>query len=341
MKSGKCLFVSILVIISIFICFSPAGAKKLVSEARSVIEGIQKKSKGLSGKLSEFHTEFSARAAKMVELEAVIEELKEKGYLGEKYSDTPEKYERVYAEYARYMSEIKDVFAKYAPLIQDAVSSFNKSIYRGRDRVSELRSDDMSGVGTELGQIKDNFQDIKQERSDLENKCPRGSGQKLSRTCQREWSNYQRKLTRINQRLARLKYMKKMAEIKNSITGKLAKILERYVDKEANTVDMLLNYAFSFEQYAGFIGSKDLGGMLKTIRELSKLEEKVKDFEQFHIGLEAHVGDMGTLVGKRLDHFMQETGMADVNMESRGDALQEYDGQEAQITNMIKELEQG
>ncbi len=53
--------------------FTPVNAKKLVSEARSVIQGIQTRSNVLSDELTEFHKEFSARASKMVKLESMME----------------------------------------------------------------------------------------------------------------------------------------------------------------------------------------------------------------------------------------------------------------------------
>ncbi|MCP4109869.1 MAG: hypothetical protein GY749_30845 [Desulfobacteraceae bacterium] len=335
-KNIFCILCSVL--ISIILCSPCTAGKKLVSEARSVIQGIQERSNVLSDELTEFHQEFSARASKMVKLEAITEELLEKGYLGKKYADTPEKYERIYAEYARYMSEIKDIFVQHAPKIQGAVSAFNRSIYQGKDRIGELRSDDMAIVGAELGRIKHNFQGLQQQRIELENNCPKDS-KKMSRTCKQQWMNYQRRLRRMKQSLARLQYMKKISEIKDSISGKLSEILGKYIYKEADTVEMLMNYAFNFEQYSEIIGSKDLGGMLKTIRELGKLEEKIKDFEQFQKGLDIHVADMGNLVDKRLDHFMKKSGMADMEVESRSDVLRGFEDQEEEISNMIRNLE--
>lgn len=219
------------------------------------------------------------------------------------------------------------------------MSTFNKSIYMGRDRVRELGSEDMSGVESELKEIKNSFQEIQNERFDLDKKCS-GENQK-SRNCRRERANYQRKLARLQSRVARLKYMKKITSIKNSVTEKLELILENYVDKEPYVVAMLKDYTFSFEQYSGFIGSKDLGGVMKTIRELGKLEEKVKDFKMFGQDLGKHVETMGEVANNRLESLMKMSGIEDPDVESRSDVLSSFDDQESRIANEIKQLEQG
>ena len=338
MNKRSIFFALVCVSIYLLICSAPATAIELVSEARSVIQGIQTKSSALSGELAEFHKEFSARAAKMVELEATVEDLKKKGYIGKSYNDTPEKYERVYAEYARYVSEIKDVFVKHFPRIQNSVSVFNKSIYYGKDRIAELRSDDLAIVNTELARSKQSFQKLQQNRVDLETMC--SEGKKHSRNCKRQWRDYQRQLRRLKQSLARLEYIKKISDLKDSIVNKISRIMEKYVYKEADTVDMLMDYAFNFEQYADFIGNKDLGDMLKSIRELSKLEDRMRDFEQFQKGLGLHVADMGNQVVERLDHFIKKAGMEDMDMESRSEVLRSYEDQEDEIAQRIRKLEQ-
>ncbi len=323
----------------IFSLAAPAAAAKLVAEARSVVEAIQQKSSGLSTELTEFHTEFSAKAARMVQLETMMEELKEKGYLGKTYEESPEKYERIYAEYARYMTEIKDTFMKYAPKIQSSVKNFNASIYRGRDRIMELRSDNSGQIEGELIRVKDDFARIKAEKTRLESQCPRDGQTKMSSVCRSKWSNYQRRVNRLKQHVARMKFMRKMASLKTSIIGKLTDILDQYVDKEANTVDMLLSYASNFEEYGSFIGSKDLGGMLQAIQELRAMNETMRDFQQFQQGLTIHVEDMGNLVNKRLDHFMKNSGMDDMDVEPRSQHLQSYDDQIDQIDSDIRSLE--
>ena len=338
MKTKNILKLSALIIISLFIIVPGVHAKKLISEAKSVIEKVQNNSKNLSGELSEFFTEFAGPASSMVKLEAAVEELREKGYLGAVYADSPEKYERIYAEYARHMSDIKDIFSKYAPRIQNAAAGFNRSIYMGRDKVRELGSEDMSSVESNLKAIKNTFQELKNERFELDKKC--SGEQQKSRNCQRERANYQRKLARLQSRVSRLKYMKKIIKIKNSVTEKLELILENYVDKEPYVVAMLKDYTFSFEQYSGFIGSKDLGGVMKTIRELGKLEEKVKDFKMFGQGLNKHVTEMGNLAASRLESLMKMSGIEDPDVQSRSDVLSSFDDQANKLENEIKQLEQ-
>jgi len=117
--------------------------------------------------------------------------------------------------------------------------------------------------------------------------------------------------------------------------------MERYVYKETDTVDMLMNYAMNFEQYASFIGSNELGGMLSTFKELGKLESKLRDFEQFQKGLDFHVEDMGKIVDKRLDHFIQQSGMGDLTVESRGDILRTFEDEEQMLAETIRDLEKG
>jgi len=337
-------FISIffLICILVLIMTSSVFAKKLTSEARSVIQHIQKKGSTLSGTLTEFHQQFSASAQKMVLLESMIEELKSKGYLGQKYSDTPEKYERIYAEYARNISEIKKVFTQNFPKIQQAVSDFNRSVYYGKDRIAELKSDDLAIVETELGRSRQILQRLQTKRAELETNCPlEKNSNRMSKNCKLQWRNYKNRLRNLKRSLARLKYMKKISNLKDSIGQKLTEIMERYVYKESETVDMLINYAINFEQYASFIGSNELGGMLSTFKELGKLESKLHDFEKFQKGLDFHVEDMGKIVDNRLDHFIKESGMGDMNVESRGDILRSFEDEEQLLAETIRDLEKG
>ncbi len=327
-------------ILAAAVSFSFAGlaeAKQMVSEARSVIQSIETKSNNLTGQLDKFHEEFAARAKNMVEIEAMVEELKREGYLGKTYKETPERYERVYAEFAKEMAEIKDIFSRHYPRIQTAVTSFNKSIYEGKDRISQIRSDDLAVVDAELSRSKVTFRELQDMRTNLESQCPQNASQQ-SRSCRSQWKNYQRQLSRLKQSLARLNYMKKISNLKNSISGKLSEIMEQYVYKEEDIVNTLSSYAFSFEQYADFIGSKDLGGMLRTIRELGQLESKMRDLQQIQNGINFHVADMGGMVDDRLDYFMESSGFA---VESRDEKLASYADQEEDIQEMIRQLEKG
>lgn len=332
--------INIPLLIAIFLLFvaGQAFAAKLVSEARSVIDGIGEKSKTLSGTLTEFHTEFSARASKMVQLEAAVEELKEKGYLGETYAQSPEKHERIYSEYARYLSEIKEVFTKYAPLIQSRIKSFNRSIYMGRDRL-ELSSDQMAVVETEIKAGRNTLRELRHEREQLEKKCSRDG--KISRNCRREWGSYDRKLARLTMTVARLKYMKKMHSIKDSINGNLEKILDRYVNRETEMTDVLLNYTFAFEQYASFIGNNEIGGMLKAVRELDGMEKKIKHLVAWEQGVQEIVKETGKMVYGRLDHYMKQGNIQDPDVESHSGLLKNYEGRENQVEQMINEMEKG
>ena len=332
------------IIVSLFLlCMmsTPAAyAKRLTSEARSVIQHIQQKGNTLSGTLTEFHQQFSASAQKMVNLEEMIDRLKEKGHLGKTYAETPEKYERVYAEYARYISEIKDVFIQNFPRIQQAVADFNRSVYHGKDRIAELKSDDLAIVEAELGRSKQILRKLQSKRADIEANCPnRQSTHKMTKMCQHQWRNYKRQLRNLKRSLARLKYMKKISDLKDSISAKLTEIMERYVYKESDTVDMLMNYAMNFEQYASFIGSNELGGMLNTFKELTKLENRLRDFQRFQQGLDTHVADMGIIVDKRLDNFIQKSDMGDLELESRSEFLRSYEDEEQMIAETIQQLE--
>ena len=342
MKQIKYLIIVMCICCMYLIVVPHAFAKKLTSEARSVIQHIQKKGNALSGTLTEFHQEFSASAGKMVNLEFLVTELKKKNYLGQKYEETPEKYERVYAEYARYISEIKDVFIKNFPKIQQALADFNRSVYYGKDRIAELKSDDLAVVETELGRSKQILRKLQTKRVALEADCPYTQNRhQMTRNCQNQWRDYKRQLRNLKRSVARLKYMKKISNLKDSISKKLTEIMERYVYKESETVDMLMNYAMSFEQYASFIGSNELGGMLSTFKELAKLETKLQDFEQFQLGLDSHVEDMGKIVDDRVDNFIQKSGMGDVKVESRGDILRSFEDEEQKLSETIMDLEKG
>ena len=326
------LFAAILLIVA------PALAQELVSEARSVVQGIQSKGSTLSGELEEFHSRFAVEARRMVEIEAILEDLKAKGYIGPNYSDSPEKMERMNAEYADSIARIKETFVEYAPRIQDAVSDFNRSIYFGKDQIQDMRSQDLDVVDAELAISKTEFGDLKLLRSQLEMDCPENASRK-SRNCQRQWNDYQRQLGRLKQSLSRLQYMKKISSLKMAIVEKLSQILDDYQYREADVTAMLGNYAFNFEQYASFIGSKNLGGMLNTINELKQLDKKMKDFQQFQAGLDVHVANMGQLVDDRLEQLMDKSGVGQV--ESRSHMLQSYADQEDDIAKTIRDLERG
>jgi len=330
----------IIIIICVLLIFSiPVSAKKLTAEARNVIQRIQSKGSTLSGELTEFHREFSAHAQKITELETMTEDLVRAGYLGKKYKDTPEKYERIYAEYAKHISEIKDIFVSHYPRIQRAVTDFNKSVYHGKDRIAELRSDDFSIVENELSKSKQIMYKLQGKRSELDQSCPRDTNKKMSKTCQRQWRNYKRQLTNLKRSLARLQYMKKIANLKDKIGKKLTQIMDQFVYKESDTVDMLMNYAVNFENYSSFIGSNGMGSILRYVKDLGKLNTQFKDLQQFQRGLDFHVTDMGSLIDKRLDNFMESGGLEDINFESRGDMLSSFDGEEELIRDMIKELD--
>jgi len=334
---SKLFYISIFFIIGLTILTQPVIAKTLTTEARSVIQRIQTKGSTLSGELNEFHSDFARHAEIMVNLENMIKELRSRGFLGKEYSQSPEKYERIYAEYAKNISEIKNVFIKHFPKIQNAVADFNRSIYYGKDRIIELRSDDLAIVDAELRRSKQVLNKLQNIRAELDTNCPKNN--KISKNCKRQWRNYQRQLLNLKRGLARLKYMKKISNLKDSISHKLTEIMEQYVYKESETVDMLMNYAVNFEQYSSFSSSNGLGGMLSTIRELGKLNEKMKDFSKFQQGLDFHVADMGKLVENRLDHFMKDSGIGNINVESRGEVLRSYEDQEEEIADMIRELE--
>ncbi len=324
----------------IIIFGSPVNAlakKRIVSEARSVMDGIQHHGKHLGEELNEFYRQFSGYTSQLVKLEAAMEELKEKGYIGSTYELSPEKYERIYAEYAFYMAKIKNLFKEFAPRIQGTVSAFNKSIYTGRDRVQELRSSDLAAVEAKKKMSQDALKNLKKERMDLEKNCSRDA-QNQSISCRQAWTEYERKLNAMTIQVTRLKSMKKMADIRQSITEKLSRILDRFGDKEAQTVATLLNYTASFESYASFIGSNNLSGMLRSIRALGELNHQIQDLERWEKGMGVMVSETASLVDERVNSFMKKAGMIDLAVESRSDVLRQYEGREDQLDQMLKEL---
>ena len=337
MKIYNYIIVSFLCVL--LFCPTSISAKKLTAEAKNVIKRIQSKGSTLSGELTEFHKEFSAQAKIILQLETMTDDLKRAGFLGREYKATPVKYERIYAEYAKHISEIKDVFVRHYPKIQRAVADFNKSVYYGKDRIAELRSDDFSLIENELSKSKQILYNLQTKRSELDSSCPREANNKISKSCLRKWRNYKRQLTHLKRNLARLQSMKKIANLKDQIGKKLTQIMEQFVYKESDTVETLMNYAFNFDQYSQFIGTNGMGAILRYVKDLGKLNLQFKDLQHFQEGLDFAVGDMGTLIDKRLDHFMGSEGMEEVNMELRGEMLSSFDGDEELIKDMIKELE--
>ena len=148
---------------------------------------------------------------------------------------------------------------------------------------------------------------------DLERECP----DKSSRACLRKWRAYQRSLNQTHRKIQRLAYARKLAALRQSILTRLDGVLDGYGDLEADAVVTLADYAFLFEQYGELSGTDGVGGLLRATEQLSKLDVKLQQMQDFGKGLQIHVLDVGNLINDRLDHV---TGK-DLEMGSRRDSL--------------------
>ncbi len=315
---------------------APGEAKQLASEARSVIYEIQDRGAALSGELSEFHGEFSGEVSGMIELEAIVLELKREGDIGEKYSDSPEKYDRVYAEYAKRISAIKDIFVDCYPGIQRSIRAFNKAVTRGKDRVVELRSDYLAMANAEPGWSRGALRKFRRERDELEAECPMDA-EYARGNCKRKWEIYARRLNRLESHLKRMRTMKKASKLKDALSGKLAVIIDQYAARETDAVDWMRGCAFIFEQYADSLGNRAPDIASNALRELKALEKRIGSFEKFHEEIGSRIADMRAMLDDHSDHSMEQNGVFE--MESRGEALSAFDDREDEIKDMIKTLE--
>lgn len=309
-----------------------AQAASFVTEATSVVDQVTDQVQAANSEIDAFYQDFSQTAARMVDLEARVERWKSEGYLCERYADCVEKYDLIYAYYGQSMAEIQQAFERHQDGILAALSRFNRIVYQGKDRLSDLRSDDLAALPVELERLRGAQERLKSRNANLQQECP----ERTSRECKRKSRAFQRDLNRTTREIKRIASTRQIATLRESILTRLDGVLGRYGDIEEEAVATLANYAFIFEQYGDLSGSEGIGKLLTATAELGKIDEKLGQMHGFGKGLEIHLHDMGNLINERLDQIAG----GDIAVESRRGALTESGDQIEGNDRLLRDLEQ-
>lgn len=317
---------------SLVLAVGGAQAASFVTEATSVVDQVIDQGQAANTEIDAFYQDFSQTAARMVDLEARVERWKSEGYLCEQYIDCAEKHDLIYAYYGQSMAEIQQAFERHQDGILAALSRFNRIVYQGKDRLSDLRSDDLAALPAEFERMRHAQEALKSRNADLKQECP----ERTSTQCRRKWRAFQRDLNRTSRELKRIAYTRKLATLRESIITRLDGVLERYSDIEEEAVATLTNYAFIFEQYGELSGSEGIGKLLTVATDLGKLDGKLRQMQDFGKGLEIHLLDMGHLINERLD----QVAGGDITVESRRGALVESGDLLEGNDRLLRELEQ-
>lgn len=293
---------------------APAASATFVNEATRVVDDIARQSEQTNGALSDFYRDFGEPAAQMVKLEALVERLRREGTLCEHYADCPDKTDLVYAHYGQAMARIQQVFARHREKILAALAGFNQQVYRGRDRIEDLRSNELDNAPAEVRALKGEQAQLRQRQAEITRDCP---DSERSTACLRQWREFQRNANRLNRRIQRAAYAHQLGRLRNSVIERLGVVLDGNTHLEADVVAALADYAFVFESYAELSSADGIGQLMGTVQQLADLTQKLDELEQFGEGLKVHVLDVGQLLNERL---AQVSGM-DLEVQSRRSAL--------------------
>jgi len=168
--------------IALALSLSTAHAKSFVTEATRVVDGVTEQSQQANGAIESFYQEFSGAATAMVDLEARVEQWRQQDYLCESYRGCPEKYDLIYAHYGQSMARIQKAFDTHRDEILSALSRFNQAVYNGKDQLSDLQSDDLSGFPVDLSRLSREQDGLRVRKAELEHECPKAD----SRSCARQ-----------------------------------------------------------------------------------------------------------------------------------------------------------
>ena len=317
---------------SLVLAVGGAQAAGFVSEATNVVDQVIDQGQAANSEIDSFYQDFSQTAAQMVDLEARVERWKSEGYLCARYVDCVEKYDLIYAYYGQSMAEIQQAFGRHQDGILAALSRFNRIVYQGKDRLSDLRSDDLAAHPAELERLGNSQEELRGRNADLQQECP----ERTSRTCKRRWRAFQRDLNRTSRELKRIAYTQKLAKLRESIITRLDGVLGRYSDIEEEAVATLADYAYIFEEYGQLSGTDGVGKLLAVAGDLEKLDGRLRQMQDFKQGLEVHLLDMGKLIDDRLIGI----GGGDIAVESRRGGLVESGDQLEGNDRLLRELEQ-
>ncbi|MES9902659.1 MAG: hypothetical protein ABW168_08240 [Sedimenticola sp.] len=289
-------------------------AKAVVNEASRVVNSIIQQGESTGGTIGSFYKEFNTSAAKLTELEAHVDGWKQKGHLCETYEQCPEKWDLVYAYSSQIMGNIQTSFNKNRDNMLQALRSFSKAVYEGKDNISDQRNEELATLPIKVSRLREANSSLREERSRAQEMCNDNSSTK----CKRLFNQLSRKAKRINRELQRLVFTRKIAELRGSLVGKLDSVLDNYTDMEANAVSMMANYAFIFEQYSDINGAGGLGNLMNAIKELNALDKKLSNMDTISKGLQQSLIGMGETLNARL----AELNGKDLSTESRSKALQ-------------------
>lgn len=309
-----------------------ARAASFVTEATRVVSQVTDQGRAANSEIDSFYQDFSAAAARMVDLEARVERWKAEGYLCERYAECPEKYDLIYAYYAQSMAEIQQAFQRHQGGILAALSRFNRVVYQGKDKLSDLRSDDLAALPAEIGRLRGAQERLRARSSALQQECP----ERTSRACIRKWRAFDRDLQRSHREIKRATYARQLARLRESMLERLDGVLGRYGDIEENSVATLTDYAFIFEQYGELSGSEGIGGLLAAARDLAQLDGKLQQMQDFGKGLQVHLLDMGNLLNDRLGLLEGQ----DLEVGSRREVLTDSGNLLEGNDRLLRELEQ-
>ncbi len=310
-----------------------AKATSFVSEATVVVDKINKESQAANQEIEDFYRNFSKAASDMIALEAKIEQWKKEGYLCDEYAKCPEKYDLIYAYYADRMAQIQKAFDEHRDAIQASLSRFNRVVYEGRDRIADLRSDDMVQVKSNLKRLRLENERLRNQRAALEQKCP--LTQEMSRSCSRKWRAFRRDAARVRRNLQRLVYVQRLSKLRKSIIERLENILDSYTTLEADAVESLADYAFIFEQYGELSGASGIGELFQAVKEIRELDKKLSQMQKFGKGLQLHVLEVGKLMDDRLAQIEEQ----DINVFSRSEGIEEATNLLESNDKLLRELE--
>ena len=300
-----------------------------VTEATSVVDQVIDQGQAANSEINDFYQDFSDTASRMVDLEARVERWKEEGYLCESYIDCSAKYDLIYAYYGQSMAEIQQAFQQHQDGILAALSRFNRIVYQGKDRLSDLRSDELAALPAEIERMKATQERLRTLSAELQQDC----SDRSTRECKRRWRAFQRDLNRNHRDITRAAYTKKLATLRESILTRLEGVLEQYSDIEEEAVETLTHYAFLFEGYGTFHGSGGIGYLVKATAQLGDLDAKLNQMKGFAKGLEIQVLDLGSLMDDRAN-------LGDINVHSRRERLTESGDLLDASDSLLQELQE-
>ena len=287
---------STVVAVSLALAAGSATAKGFVTEAASVVDQIVDQGQAATNEIEAFYRDYHAPASRMVDLEARVERWKDEGYLCERYVDCVEKYDLIYAYYHQAVADIQEAFQRRQDGILAATSQFNRIVYQGKDRLLDLRSNELAELPAKVQQLRNTQDRLGARNLELRQECP----ERDSRECTRKWREFDRALTRSHREIQRVAYTNKVAKLRGSILARLQEVLERYTDMEERWVSLLTQQAYVLEEIGTYSGSSGIGAMIANLGSLKGLDQKVEQMIKLLDGMEHHVKEVANVMNDRV-----------------------------------------